>query len=91
VRGASGDLQGGFRSETEFDVIAVTTNNGGSPCGGCRQVLAEFGLDTIVLIADGEGKLQKEMTVSDYCPKHSRPRIWVSKKVDRYTRRKVDR
>src|SRR5688572_5434243 len=45
--------------ETEFEVIAVVTNNGGSPCGGCRQVLAEFGLDTIVLIANGEGKLQK--------------------------------
>src|SRR3990170_4585616 len=43
--------------ETEFDVIAVVTNNGGSPCGGCRQVLAEFGLATIVLIADGKGNL----------------------------------
>src|SRR5512133_2801805 len=51
--------------ETEFEVIAVVTNNGGSPCGGCRQVLAEFGLDTIVLLADGEGNLKKEMTVSE--------------------------
>ena len=47
--------------ETEFEVIAVVTNNGGSPCGGCRQVMAEFGLDTIVIIADGAGNLQKEM------------------------------
>ena len=23
--------------ESEFDVIAVVTNNGGSPCGGCRR------------------------------------------------------
>ncbi|HRK90922.1 MAG TPA: cytidine deaminase, partial [Anaerolineales bacterium] len=37
--------------ESEFEVIAVVTNNGGSPCGGCRQVMAEFGLDTIVLMA----------------------------------------
>jgi len=59
--------------ETEFDVIAVATNNGGSPCGGCRQVLAEFGLGTIVLIADGEGKLQKEMTVSDLLPEAFTP------------------
>ena len=58
---------------TEFDVIAVATNNGGSPCGGCRQVLAEFGLDTIVLIADGEGKLQKEMTVSELLPEAFTP------------------
>ena len=59
--------------QTEFDVIAVATNNGGSPCGGCRQVLAEFGLDTIVLIADGEGKLQKEMTVSELLPEAFTP------------------
>jgi cytidine deaminase len=58
---------------TEFEVIAVATNNGGSPCGGCRQVLAEFGLDTIVLIADGEGKLQKEMTVSELLPEAFTP------------------
>jgi len=54
--------------ETEFDVIAVVTNNGGSPCGGCRQVMSEFGLDTIVLIADGEGNLQKELTVAELLP-----------------------
>ena len=54
--------------ETEFEVIAVVTNNGGSPCGGCRQVLAEFGLDTIVLIADGEGKLKKTLTVAELLP-----------------------
>ena len=59
---------------TEFDVIAVATNNGGSPCGGCRQVLAEFGLDTIVLIANGEGKLQKEMTVAELLPEAFTPK-----------------
>jgi cytidine deaminase len=35
--------------EKEFEVITVVTDNGGSPCGGCRQVMAEFGLDTIVI------------------------------------------
>jgi len=59
--------------ETEFEVMAVVTNNGGSPCGGCRQVLAEFGLDTIVLIADGEGKLQKTMTVAELLPEAFTP------------------
>ncbi len=54
--------------EREFDVIAVVTNNGGSPCGGCRQVLAEFGLDTIVLIGDGAGQLLQETTVNDLLP-----------------------
>ena len=54
--------------EMDFEVIAVVTDNGGSPCGGCRQVLVEFGLDTIVLIANGEGKLVKELTVKELLP-----------------------
>jgi cytidine deaminase len=59
--------------EKEFEVISVVTNNGGSPCGGCRQVLAEFGLDTIVLLADGNGNLKKEMTVSELLPEAFTP------------------
>jgi cytidine deaminase len=54
--------------EREFEVIAVVTSNGGTPCGGCRQVLAEFGLDTVVLIADGTGRLVQETTVSGLLP-----------------------
>jgi cytidine deaminase len=54
--------------EREFDVIAVVTPNGGSPCGGCRQVMAEFGLETIVLIGDGEGRLLQQATVKDLLP-----------------------
>ena len=38
--------------ERDFQAIAVVTENGGTPCGSCRQVLAEFGLDTVVLIGD---------------------------------------
>jgi cytidine deaminase len=59
--------------EMDFEVIAVVTDNGGSPCGGCRQVLAEFGLDTIVLIANGEGKLQKVVTVAELLPEAFTP------------------
>lgn len=54
--------------EKEFEVISVVTDNGGSPCGGCRQVMAEFGLDTIVLLAEGNGKLVKETTVKALLP-----------------------
>ena len=59
--------------EQEFEAIAVVTDNGGSPCGGCRQVLAEFGLDTIVFIADGKGKLLKQMTVAELLPEAFTP------------------
>ena len=59
--------------EMEFEVITVVTDNGGSPCGGCRQVMAEFGLDTIVLLADGTGKLIKETTVRELLPEAFTP------------------
>ena len=54
--------------ECKFTAIAVVTLNGGSPCGSCRQVLAEFGLDTRILIADEQGRLLKETSVEDLLP-----------------------
>jgi cytidine deaminase len=54
--------------EKEFEVISVVTDNGGSPCGGCRQVMAEFSLETTVLIADGKGRLAQESTVGGLLP-----------------------
>lgn len=64
--------------EKEFEVISVVTDNGGSPCGGCRQVMAEFALDMIVLMADGRGRLIKESTVKEllpeaFTPEHLKP------------------
>lgn len=63
--------------ETEFEVIAVVTNNGGSPCGGCRQVMAEFGLDAIVLFGNGKGELVKETTVNELLPEAFTPQHLV--------------
>lgn len=54
--------------EKEFEVIAVATRDGGTPCGSCRQVMSEFGLDTIVLMADGNGKLVMKTRVGDLLP-----------------------
>lgn len=54
--------------ERKFEAIAVVTDNAGSPCGSCRQVMAEFGLDTLVLIADADGVVKMETTVGDLLP-----------------------
>ncbi len=54
--------------ERQFSAVAVVTANGGSPCGSCRQVLAEFGLETIVLIADDQGRLIQELSISELLP-----------------------
>jgi len=59
--------------EKEFDVIAVVTPNGGTPCGSCRQVMSEFGLETLVLIADAEGRLVLETTVAGLLPEAFSP------------------
>jgi len=53
--------------EQEFVALAVATENGGSPCGSCRQTLREFGKKIIVLIADTTGDY-RETKVSDLLP-----------------------
>lgn len=62
----------------EFEAIAVVTKNGGTPCGSCRQVLAEFGLDTLVIIADENGKVILEKNVAQLLPGAFRPDDLVS-------------
>ncbi len=36
--------------------IAVATRDGGSPCGTCRQVMAELGPEMVVYITDAQGR-----------------------------------
>lgn len=54
--------------ERKFTAIAVATSNGGTPCGSCRQVISEFGLDIQVLIVNGEGIVEQETTVAELLP-----------------------
>lgn len=54
--------------ERTFAAIAVVTENAGTPCGSCRQALSEFGLDTVVLIADAGGRIVSETTVGALLP-----------------------
>lgn len=51
----------------EFSAIAVATENGGSPCGSCRQVLREFAPDLTVIITDTAGNF-RETTLSQLLP-----------------------
>ena len=51
--------------EREFVAVAVVTADGGTPCGACRQVLAEFGPTMRVVIADTAGN----------CKTHSLPEL----------------
>jgi len=51
-----------------FKAIAVVTENGGSPCGICRQMLYEFAPNLIVIIADAEKNIKYERILSDLLP-----------------------
>ena len=54
--------------ERKFTTLAVASNNGGTPCGACRQVLSEFGQDIKVLIVNGEGVVEQETTIAELLP-----------------------
>lgn len=54
--------------ELEFVAIAVASANGGTPCGSCRQVLAEFGPETLVLIVDGDGAIRQRASLRHLLP-----------------------
>ena len=60
--------------ELSFTAIAVVTANGGAPCGACRQVLAEFGVDTLVIVADAEGRIVLENSLVELLPGAFLPR-----------------
>jgi cytidine deaminase len=54
--------------ERELVAVAVATENGGTPCGSCRQVLSEFGPRAEVLIIDGTGRVVTQTTLADLLP-----------------------
>jgi len=54
--------------ERSFEAIAIVSSNGATPCGFCRQVLSEFGLNILVIVANEDGKILQETLVADLLP-----------------------
>ena len=52
----------------EFEKIAISLENAGTPCGACRQVLNEFAPELVVLLGDETGKLVAETTLGQLLP-----------------------
>jgi len=53
-----------------FSAIAVATDmpdNWATPCGGCRQMMVEFGLDFWVIMSKADGSY-KHLRVRDLVP-----------------------
>jgi cytidine deaminase len=56
----------------KIEAIVVCTENAGSPCGACRQVLAEFAGDVPVWLVDADGN-GRETTLHTLLPDHFGP------------------
>ncbi len=54
--------------ERKFQALALVTAEGASPCGACRQALAEFGLGLEVILADEKGQILQVMTLEKLLP-----------------------
>ena len=54
--------------ERKFEAIAIVTKDGGMPCGSCRQVMAEFSPEMLVIVANSKGKITAEKKLSDLLP-----------------------
>jgi cytidine deaminase len=54
--------------ERQFTAIAVATDNAGTPCGSCRQVMAEFALEMPVYLVNGAGEVVRTTSVRELLP-----------------------
>ncbi len=54
---------------SEFDALAVSTQDGGTPCGMCRQTLAEFCEPSLRILVDSiESDEVDEFTLAELYP-----------------------
>lgn len=55
--------------QQDFVAFAVATAGGGTPCGACRQFIAEFCEgDTLVIVHDAVAKVSTEYTLEQLLP-----------------------
>ena len=60
--------------DRDFETIVIATRDGGSPCGACRQVMAEFSLEMQVILVNQEGGIIGEFSVAELLPEAFTPR-----------------
>ncbi|NDJ85918.1 MAG: cytidine deaminase [Chloroflexi bacterium] len=57
----------------QFVAIAVITDDGGSPCGTCRQVLNEFSPQLVGIVATSDGEAVYEAPLTELLPRSFGP------------------
>lgn len=53
---------------TSFQAIIVVTEDGGTPCGECRQVLNEFSPTMLIFMVNSAGELLGQKTLQELLP-----------------------
>ncbi len=67
--------------ERNFQAIALATEDASTPCGSCRQVLAEFCNGSFpILLSDGHGDLKIKTTLGELLPNAFRGELPVRTK-----------
>lgn len=51
-----------------FDLLIVASQDGGTPCGMCRQMLSEFSVEMRVVVVAIDGKVTLDVPLSDLLP-----------------------
>lgn len=54
--------------ERKLVAISVVGDEGGAPCGMCRQVLSEWGMNMLVIEVNKDGKVVREVTLAEILP-----------------------
>lgn len=57
----------------KFTTIVVATQNGGSPCGVCRQFMSEFSPELRVICCTFEGEITIDAPLTELLPHHFGP------------------
>ena len=53
---------------TKFKALAIITEDGGTPCGGCRQIIHEYLEDIPIYIADNSVESYRSFIITELLP-----------------------
>ena len=56
------------QGEQEYELMVIASENGGAPCGACRQVMREFAPDLRLITVDKDGQITRDTSLSDLLP-----------------------
>lgn len=54
--------------QKSYKIMIIASENGGSPCGACRQVIREFAPDLRLVMVDQTGEIVLDTNLEDLLP-----------------------